>query len=163
MTYLESGEGRSDMRKKGFSLGIILALFVGCLSYGFMPERQIQAEENTGNANAASGSAVAAGAANEEARLFLPGKVKGLKVKKSHKKFTVTWKKTAGASGYQVYTKVFVRGIKTKYSKVRTMKGRKYKRGMLVRGMKYGFKVRALKKVKGKTVYGPFVTITKRY
>lgn len=102
-------------------------------------------------------------AANDKSISLVPGKVTGLKVKKGRRKFTVTWKKTKGATGYQVYTKVFVKGIKTKYNKAKTLKSRKYKRGMLVKGMKYGFKVRAYKKVNGKKVYGPFTTKTKRY
>lgn len=98
---------------------------------------------------------------------LVPGKVKGLKAKKGRGKITITWKKTKNITGYQVYTKVFVnvKGIKTKYNKARTLKSktRKYKRGMLVKGMKYGFKVRAYKKVNGKKIYGPFATVTKRY
>lgn len=98
---------------------------------------------------------------------LVPGKVKGLKAKKSRGRITITWKKTKNISGYQVYTKVFVKvkGIKLKYSKAKTLKTktRKYKRGMLVRGMKYGFKVRTYKKVNGKKIYGPFATVTKRY
>lgn len=96
---------------------------------------------------------------------LVPGKVKGLKAKKGRGKITVTWKKTKNISGYQVYTKVFVKGIKLKYSKAKTLKTktRKYKRGMLVKGMKYGFKVRTYKKVNGKKIYGPFATVTKRY
>lgn len=142
------------MRRRGLSLGIVFALLVGCLLYS-MPKQPVQAEENINNASAVSGGAVV--------EQPLPGKVKGLKVKKSRGKFTVTWKKTPGATGYQVYTKVFVKGIKTKYSKAKTLKSRKYKRGMLVRRMKYGFKVRAYKTVNGKKVYGPFATVTKRY
>lgn len=113
----------------------------------------------------ASGEVGTGTCANEKRVSLLPGKVKGLKAKKSRGKFTVTWKKTSGATGYQVYTKVFVKGIKTKYSKAKTLRSRtrKYKRGMLVRGMKYGFKVRAYQKVNGKKVYGPFATVTKRY
>lgn len=96
---------------------------------------------------------------------LVPGKVKGLKAKKGRGKITITWKKTKNISGYQVYTRVFVKGIKLKYSKAKTLKTktRKYKRGMLVRGMKYGFKVRTYKKVNGKKIYGPFATVTKRY
>ncbi len=94
---------------------------------------------------------------------LVPGKVKGLKAKKKRKTIVVTWKKTKNVTGYQVYTKVFVKGFKMKYSRAKTLKGRKYKRGMLVRGMKYGFRVRAYKKVGKKKVYGPFSTVTKRY
>lgn len=96
---------------------------------------------------------------------LVPGKVKGLKAKKSRRKITVTWKKTKNITGYQVYTKVFVKGIKLKYSRAKTLKTktRKYVRGMLVKGMKYGFKVRTYKKVNGKKIYGPFATVTKRY
>lgn len=101
--------------------------------------------------------------ANEMSISLVPGRIKGMKVKKGRGKFTVTWKKTANASGYQVYTKVFVKGIKTKYGKTRTLKSRKYQRKFLVKGMKYGFKVRAYQKVNGKKVYGPFSTVVKRY
>ena len=94
---------------------------------------------------------------------LVPGKIKGLKAKKRGRKIVVTWKKTKSVSGYQVYTKVFVKGIKTKYSRAKTQKGRSYKRGMLVHGMKYGFMVRAYKKVNGKKIYGPFTTVKKRY
>lgn len=94
---------------------------------------------------------------------LIPGKVTGMKVKKKRGRFIVTWKKTKGATGYQVYTKVYVKGIKMKYTKAKTLKKRKYKRGMLVKGMKYGFKVRAYKKVNGKKVYGPFTMKKKRY
>lgn len=94
---------------------------------------------------------------------LVPGKVTGLKAKKGYRKIVVTWKKTKNISGYQVYTKVFVKGIKTKYSKAKAQKSCKYIRGMLVHGMKYGFKVRAYKKVNGKKIFGPFATVTKRY
>ena len=94
---------------------------------------------------------------------LVPGKIKGLKAKKRGRKIVVTWKKTKSVSGYQVYTKVFVKGIKTKYSRAKTQKGRSYKRGMLVHGMKYGFMVRAYKKVNGKKIYGPFTAVKKRY
>ena len=57
----------------------------------------------------------------------------------------------------------FIKGIKTKYSRAKTQKGRSYKRGMLVHGMKYGFMVRAYKKVNGKKIYGPFTVVKKRY
>ena len=101
---------------------------------------------------------------NEKTIALVPGKVKGLKVKRGRgRSFTITWKKTSGATGYQVYTKVFVKGYKLKYNKVKTTKKRKYKRVRLVRKMKYGFKVRAYKKVNGKKIYGPFSTVTKRY
>ena len=53
-----------------------------------------------------------------------------------------------------------VKGLKAQTLKTKT---RKYKRGMLVKGMKYGFKVRTYKKVNGKKIYGPFATVTKRY
>ena len=94
---------------------------------------------------------------------LVPGKIKGLKAKKRGRKIVVTWKKTKSVSGYQVYTKVFVKGIKTKYSRAKTQKGRSYKRGMLVHGMKYGFMVRAYKKINGKKIYGPFTAVKKRY
>ena len=148
------------MIKRMIAFGLSFVLMLGILSGGD-GTYGLALESN----QTVSGAGVSVGDTNKDKKPLSnkPGKVKGLKVKKSHGKFIVTWKKVPGASGYQVYTKVYVKGIRTKYSKAKTLKSRKFKRGILVRHMKYGFKVRAYKKIKGKKVYGAFATKTKRY
>lgn len=81
--------------------------------------------------------------------------VKGLKVKMKSRKFTLTWKKTKGASGYQIQyrkkgTKKFS-SLKTTKLKVRTKKLKKNK--------KYQFRVRTYVKIEGKPVYGKWTRI----
>lgn len=81
--------------------------------------------------------------------------VKGLKVKVKFRKFTLAWKKTKGASGYQVQyrkkgAKKF-RSLKTTKLKVRTKKLKKNK--------KYQFRVRTYVKIEGKPVYGKWTRI----
>jgi len=97
------------------------------------------------------------------ARLSLkPGEVKGLKAKKIRGGVSLKWKKTKNVSGYQVQMKFFVKGFKTSYNHVKFTTKRKFKRKMLVKGRKFGFRIRAYKKVNGKRIYGKFKTITKR-
>ena len=80
---------------------------------------------------------------------------KGLKIKVKSRKFTLTWKKTKGASGYQVqYRKKGAKkfsSLKTTKLKVRTKKLKKNK--------KYQFRVRTYVKVEGKPVYGKWTRI----
>ncbi len=82
-------------------------------------------------------------------------KVKGLKVKVKSRKFTLTWKKTKGASGYQIqYRKKGAKkfsSLKTTRLKVRTKKLKKNK--------KYQFRVRTIVKIEGKPVYGKWTRI----
>ena len=84
-----------------------------------------------------------------------PGKVAGLKVKKSSKtKIKLSWKKTKGASGYAIYMKTG----KGKYKRVKTItKGStaKYTKTKLKKGKKYTFKIRAYKKA-DKNIYGSY-------
>lgn len=75
--------------------------------------------------------------------------------KKSSTKATLKWKKVSGASGYQIYMKTG----SGKYKCVKTIKKGKttsYTKSGLKKGKKYTFKVRAYKKVSGKTVYGSY-------
>lgn len=82
-------------------------------------------------------------------------KIKGLKVKAKSRKFTLTWKKTKGASGYQIqYRKKGAKkfsSLKTTKLKVRTKKLKKNK--------KYQFRVRTYIKIEGKPVYGKWTKI----
>ncbi|WP_394922347.1 hypothetical protein [uncultured Robinsoniella sp.] len=82
-------------------------------------------------------------------------------VKAGAKKATITWKKTAGASGYQVYRATSKSG---KYKKVYTGKKSsavKYVNSKLKSRKSYYYKVRAYKVVDGKTYYGSYSTIKK--
>ena len=78
------------------------------------------------------------------------------KAKAGKKKITLTWKKTAKASGYVIYRAVKKKG---KYKKIKTIKKAsvvKYTDKKLKKGKKYYYKIRAFRKVNGKTIYGPF-------
>jgi len=84
-------------------------------------------------------------------------RVKGLKVKARSRKFTLTWKKTKGASGYQVqYRRKGVKKFKNlkKYVTRRRVKSRKLKKGR-----KYQFRVRAVTRVAGTKVYGKWTKV----
>lgn len=94
-----------------------------------------------------------------------PAKVKKLKAHGVRGGIQVRWARNKNATGYQVFMKVHVKGFKTKFNRVKTIKKNKvtgYRCKMLVRGMKYSYKVRAFKTVKGKKIYGPFVTTSAR-
>lgn len=96
---------------------------------------------------------------------LVPAKLKNVKAKGVRGGIQVSWKRNKNVTGYQVYMKVHVKGFKTKFNRVKTIKKNKvtgYRCKMLVRGMKYSYKVRSFKKVNGKKIYGPFVTVTTR-
>ena len=87
-----------------------------------------------------------------------PSKVKGMKVKGSKKKITVTWKKNSKASGYVIYySKKKNSGYKTlatikKNSKV------KFKKGKLKAGTYY-VKMRPYLSRNGKKLYGSYTAV----
>ena len=59
--------------------------------------------------------------------------------------------------------KLKAKGFKTSFNRVKTIKKNKvtgYRCKMLVRGMKYSYRVRAFKTIKGKKIFGPFVMVT---
>lgn len=94
---------------------------------------------------------------------MVPAKPKKVRAKGVRGGIQVRWARNKNVSGYQVYMKVHVKGFKTKFNKVKTIKKNKttgYRCKMLVRGMKYSYKVRTYKKVKGKKIFSPFVTVT---
>lgn len=72
----------------------------------------------------------------------------------------ITWKKTEGAKGYQVYRAVKKNG---KYTKVATVKSGKvsYTDKKLKKGKTYYYKVRAYRTVSGKAQYGAFSAVKK--
>lgn len=89
--------------------------------------------------------------ASDMSKLYKPAKVTGLKLKAAKKKVTVSYKKTAGATGYQIYYKVAGKSAKTvKTTAVkRTIKSLTSKKKVTV-------KVRAYKTVSGTTYYGNY-------
>lgn len=94
-----------------------------------------------------------------------PAKPKKVRAKGVRGGIQVRWARNKNVTGYQVYMKVHVKGFKTNYRKVKTIKKNKvtgYRCKMLVRGMKYSYRVRTYKTVKGKKIFSPFVTVTTR-
>ncbi len=102
-------------------------------------------------------------ASKEVSVAMVPAKLKGVRAKGVKGGVQVRWKRNKNVSGYQVYMKVHVKGFKTKFNRVKTIKKNKitgYRQKMAVRGMKYSFKVRSFKNMKGKKIFGPFVTVS---
>lgn len=94
---------------------------------------------------------------------MVPAKLKGVRAKGVRGGVQVRWKRNKSVSGYQVYMKVHVKGFKTKFNRVKTIKKNKttsYRYKMAVRGMKYSFKVRSFKNIKGKKIFGSYVTVS---
>lgn len=94
---------------------------------------------------------------------MVPAKLKGVRAKGVRGGVQVRWKRNKNVSGYQVFMKVHVKGFKTKFNRVKTIKKNKitgYRYKMAVRGMKYSYKVRAFKKIKEKKIFGPYVTVS---
>ena len=90
-----------------------------------------------------------------------PSKVKIASVKNlKGRKVKITWKKAANAGGYKVYRATSSKGkyhcIKTAGSKTRGWTNTKLKKGKT-----YYYKVRAYRKVSGKTLYGSYSSVKK--
>lgn len=114
---------------------------------------------------AANGDSIEGLASKELAVSMIPAKLKKVKAYGIRGGIQLRWKRNKKASGYQVFMKVHVKGFKTKFNRVKTIKSNKttgYRCKMLVRNMKYSYRVRPFVKVKGKKVYGPYVTVTTR-
>ena len=80
-------------------------------------------------------------------------RVTNVRVKSRNRRFTVTWSKTSGVTGYEVSYKL--RSAK-KYKVLCRTKKLKAVTGKLKKGKKYSFRVRAYTKRSGSTVYGPY-------
>lgn len=85
----------------------------------------------------------------------------GVKAKAGVKKATVSWKKTAGATGYKVY-----RSTKKSsgYKLVKTVKSSKttsFRNTKLAKKKTYYYKVKAYRTVDGRNVYSPYSSIVK--
>lgn len=89
----------------------------------------------------------------------LPGKVKLVSVKQKGKaKAIITWKKAAGADGYEIFMKTG----KSSYKKIRTIaKGKTvtYTKSGLKKGKSYSFRIRAYKKAGSKKSYGSYSNV----
>ena len=77
--------------------------------------------------------------------------VKNVKLKSKNRRITVSWKKTAGVTGYEVSYKL--KSAK-KYKVLKKTKKLKVVTKKLKKGKKYSFRVRAYTKKSGWTVYG---------
>lgn len=112
---------------------------------------------------ASDGETIEGYASKEVSVAMVPAKLKGVRAKGVRGGVQVKWKRNKNVSGYQVYMKVHVKGFKTKFNRVKTIKKNKitgYRYKMAVRGMKYSFKVRSFKNIKGKKIFGPYVTVS---
>lgn len=114
---------------------------------------------------AADGEVIEGYFSKETTVSMTPAKPKKVRAKGVRGGIQIRWARNKNVSGYQVYMKVHVKGFKTKFNKVKTIKKNKitgYRCKMLVRGMKYSYRVRTYKTVKGKKIFSPFVTVTTR-
>lgn len=88
----------------------------------------------------------------------LPAKP-SIKVKAGTKKVTISWKKISGVTGYQIYRSTRKNGT---YKKVKTISKSstvKYTNSKLKAKTRYYYKVRAYKKIGGKTYYSSYSSI----
>lgn len=90
-----------------------------------------------------------------------PGKVTGLKVKKSGTTAKISWKKVSKASGYEVYMKTGNKSFK-KIATIKKGSTVKYDKKKLKKKTTYTFKVRAYQTVKGSKVYGAYSSTVKK-
>lgn len=114
---------------------------------------------------ASNGDKIEGLASKEMSVAMVPAKVKKLKAKGIRGGIQVRWKRDKSVSGYQVFMKVHVKGFKTNFNRVKTVNRNKitgYRCKMLVRGMKYSYRVRSYVKMGGKKIYGPYVTVSTR-
>lgn len=84
------------------------------------------------------------------AKTRAPGTVKILSVKNKNTKVAVTWKKAAGAAGYEVYRRKEDGG----YKKVKTTRAVSYTDTAVEAGSTYSYRVRAYRKAEEKKIYG---------
>lgn len=85
-----------------------------------------------------------------------PKKVSGLKASPSCTSISLSWSKSSGVSGYEVFRATSSKG---KFSKIKTTSSVSYKNTSLSFGKKCYYKVRAYKTVNGKKVYGSYSSV----
>lgn len=114
---------------------------------------------------AANGDKIEGFASKEATVSMIPNKLKKARAKGIRGGVQVRWKRDKNADGYQVYMKVHLKVFKMEFGLVKTINSNKttgYRSTLLVRGMKYSYRVRSFTKVNGKRVYSPYVTVTTR-
>lgn len=91
-----------------------------------------------------------------------PAKVGSLQVSARGRSYVkLRWEKTKGASGYQIYVYNRSRGDYVRVATVAKGSTVSRKMGSLKKASEYRYKVRAYRKVDGKTIYGPFSRVKK--
>ncbi|MCB6994190.1 NlpC/P60 family protein [bacterium 210820-DFI.6.37] len=147
------------MSRKIISCAVTLAMIFSVLCF---PALGYGTTETEASSAAQTETAKAGSAAQAAEKTAVPkvAKTKGLKAKAvSSKTIKLTWKKTAGATGYEVYK---YSKNKKKYVKVKTTKKRSYKSTKLRADTAYRYKVRAYVSKNGKKYYGSFSKSVKR-
>lgn len=100
-----------------------------------------------------SGNSKIKGKEKSKAFVTKPSKVKSVKTTAKSKACKISWKKVAGASGYQVYMATSKKG---KYKKIGDTKKLNLTKKSLKKGKIYYFKVRAYKTLNKKKTYGAY-------
>ena len=100
-----------------------------------------------------SGNSKIKGKEKSKAFVTKPSKVKSVKTTAKSKACKISWKKVAGASGYQVYMATSKKG---KYKKIGDTKKLNLTKKSLKKGKTYYFKVRAYKTLNKKKTYGAY-------
>ena len=154
--YRKQGKGKYSICKKTTS--------VSYANSGLKPGANYTYKANPIFA-AANGDKIEGFASKEAVVSMIPNKLKKVRAKGIRGGIQVRWKADKNADGYQVYMKVHVKIFKMGFGLVKTINRRKttgYRSKLLVRGMKYSYRVRSFTKVNGKRIYSPYVTVTAR-
>ena len=108
-----------------------------------------------------NGKKVYADATKQVQTATAPAAVKLSTVKKTGRaKVKLTWKKTTGVSGYEIYMKINKAG----YKKIRSINKAKtvsYTKTSLKKGKTYSFRLRAYKTINGSKIYGAYSNVKK--
>jgi len=108
-----------------------------------------------------NGKNIYAPAAKQVKTATAPAAVKLKAVKKTGRsKVKLTWKKTTGATGYEIYMKTNNAGYK-KIKSISKAKTVSYAKTGLKKGKTYSFRLRAYKTVNGSKIYGAYSKVKK--
>lgn len=108
-----------------------------------------------------NGKNIYAPAAKQVKTATAPAAVKLKAVKKTGRsKVKLTWKKTTGATGYEIYMKTNNAGYK-KIKSISKAKTVSYAKTGLKKGKTYSFRLRAYKTVNGSKIYGAYSNVKK--
>ncbi len=87
--------------------------------------------------------------------LAAPTSFKG--VNQSGRKIVLTWKSVPSAGGYEIYR---AKGNSKSYTKVKTTTASRFENTGMTKGATYSYRIRAYKKIGGKTYYSPYKTVS---